>query len=143
MADKDDIITSLGVEVDGETYAEVRDGRMTTIDIQIDDDSASSLLKNIKGSLILNVENLPDTFHGCYWWNEGVFPYIFNKDLEQLYLVCDGKALILSVSSIEAVAGDRFRYGTAEHPESVLDPNGEECLWSARISFKLLGEQRL
>ena len=143
MADKDDIITSLGVEVDGETYAEVRDGRMTTIDIQIDDDSASSLLKNIKGSLILNVDNLPDAFHGCYWWNGGVFPYIFNKDLEQLYLVCDGKALVLSVSSIEAVAGDRFRYGTAEHPESVLDPDGEECLWSARISFKLLGEQSL
>ena len=143
MADKDDIITSLGVEVDGETYAEVRDGRMTTIDIQIDDDSASSLLKNIKGSLILNVDNLPDTFHGCYWWNGGAFPYIFNKDLEQLYLVCDGKALILAVSSIEAVAGERFRYGTAEHPESVLDPDGEECLWSARISFKLLGEQSL
>ena len=143
MADKDDIITSLGVEVDGETYAEVRDGRMTTIDIQIDDDSASSLLKNIKGSLILNVDNLPDTFHGCYWWNGGAFPYIFNKDLEQLYLVCDGKALVLSVSSIEAVAAERFRYGTAEHPESVLDPNGEECLWSARISFKLLGEQSL
>lgn len=143
MADKDDIITSLGVEVNGETYAEVRNGRMTTIDIRINDDSSSSLLENIKGGLILNVENLPDMFHGCYWWNGGVFPYIFNKNLEQLYLICDGKALILSVSSIEAVAGERFRYGTAEHPESVLDPDGEECLWSAKISFKLLGEQCL
>ncbi len=135
--------SSLGVEVDGETYAEVRDGRMTTIDIQIDDNSAPSLLENIKGSLILNVDDLTDTYHGCYWWNGGKFPYIFNRNLEQLYLICDGKALVLSASSIEAVADERFRYGTPEHPESVPDPNGEECLWSARVSFKLLGEQNL
>lgn len=143
MADKDDIITFLGVEVDERTYAEVRDGRMTAIDIQIDDNSAPSLLENIKGSLILNVDDLPDTYHGCYWRNGGKFPYIFSRNLEQLYLICDGKALVLSVSSIEAVAGERFRYGTPEHPESVPDPDGEECLWSARVSFKFLGEQSL
>ena len=41
------------------------------------------------------------------------------------------------------VDGERFRYGTPEHPESVPDPDGEECLWSARVSFKFLGEQSL
>ena len=143
MAKQDEIISSLGLEVDGESYNGIREGKTTSVDIPIDDDSASSLLENIKGSLILNVDELPDTFHGCYWWNGGVFPYIFNRNLEMLYLICDGKALALSVSSIEAVAGERFRYGTAEHPESVLDPDGEECLWTARISFKVLGEQSL
>lgn len=89
------------------------------------------------------MDDLPNTYHGCYWWNGGKFPYMFNRNLEQLYLICDGKALALSVSSMEAVAGERFRYGTPEHPESVSDPDGEECLWSARIAFKILREQSL
>ena len=42
MAKQDEIISSLGLEVDGESYNGIREGKTTSVDIPIDDDSASS-----------------------------------------------------------------------------------------------------
>ena len=78
----------MGVAIgeDSEVIEKVRSGEITHILVDIDEDNQNMFLENIDGNLVLVTEEMPDTFHGCYHYNGGEFPYAIRGVLEFLEL---------------------------------------------------------
>lgn len=129
-------LNTLGFAVEESVFNDFVSGKEDTFSAVLDADTQNELLENIKGNLLLNVEQLPDTFHGCWWYNGGHFPYIVKRSLEYIVLVCGDKRIVGRIASCEQTHGRRFRLGTGPENPSRWDENGDDCIWT--IHFKLL-----
>ena len=93
------------------------------------------LLENINGMLVLDVDGTPNIYHDCYYYNDGVFPYIIKRTLNFLVL-SDGKDSCLTrIIGVDTMPGTRFRFQEEGMP-SVEDPNGDSCIW--RVVFEVI-----
>ena len=79
----------VAIGVDNEVIEKVRSGEITHIIVEINEDNQNMFLENFDGNLVLVTEELPDTFHGCYFYNGGEFPYAIKGVLEFLDLSSD------------------------------------------------------
>lgn len=77
---------AISVDVDDEVIGQVRTGEVTHICLDINNDNYRDILENVDGNLMLVTEKLPDTFHGCYFYNGGEFPYAIKGTLDFLML---------------------------------------------------------
>ena len=77
---------ALSFIVEQEVLDKVRSGEITHISLDINDDNYREILHNVDGHLVLVVDELPDTFHGCYYYNNGEFPYVIKDSLLFLLL---------------------------------------------------------
>ena len=126
---------AMTLEVDSSVIEGVRSGNVKGIAISIRDYNQNMLLENIDGNLVLDVDELPDTFHGCYFYNDGVFPYVIRKSLNFLIL-SDGKDSCLTrIINTDTQPGTRFRF-QGEGMPSVEDPNGDSCIW--QVIFEVI-----
>ena len=73
---------TISLEVDDEVIRQVRTGEITHIIMDINDDNYRLILENCDGNLVLVTDELPDTFHGCYFYNGGEFPYSIKSTLD-------------------------------------------------------------
>ena len=64
----------LSVEVDEDVIGKVITGEITQITLDITDANYQQILENKDGNLVLVVDELPETYHGCYFYNNGEFP---------------------------------------------------------------------
>lgn len=122
-------------EADDEVIQKVRTGEITHITLDINDDNYRLILETIKGNLILIVDEAPDTFQGCYFYNGGEFPYAIKSTLD--FLVLNGKEdhCLTKIIGVETEAGTRFRFQGPGKP-SVEDPEGDSCIWE--VSFEVV-----
>ena len=127
--------STLGFAVDAEIVQEFLHGKRSTYSISIDEDCCNLLLENVDGNLLLNTDELPNEYHGCYFYNNGSFPYLIKSSLKHILLDANGKRIIGRIVGKEITAGKRFRSGKNQYDVSVEDPNGDNCVWT--ITFKL------
>ena len=124
---------TIGIAVDKKTMNEFMKGKRNSISIELNDDNAPEFVEFIKqggvGGYVLNVEEPPVRYHGCYFHNGGVFPYIVKKSLENIMLVAGetrivGKIVNTAVEEavldekgkvapdrLEALVFDQFQHG--------------------------------
>ena len=126
---------TLGISVEKELIDEFMSGRRNSISLDIDDDTYTEILDNFEGHLMLNVEELPERFHGPYFYNDGRFPYFLNKKLKHIALICDDLQIVGRIVRTETTPGIRFRFGNNPGEPSVEDPDGDSCIW--RIEYFL------
>ena len=88
---------AITLEVDSEVIAKVRSGEITHILMDINEDNQNLVLETIDGNLIL-VDVSPTTYHGCYLYNNGEFPYAIKNSLSFLVL-SSVMAIVLPASS--------------------------------------------
>ena len=125
----------LSVEVEEEVIDKVITGEITKIVLNITDDNYKQILENKDGNLALIVDELPNTFHGCYYYNNGEFPYAIKNTLEFLLLYNCENHIIVKIIGISAEPGTRFRFqGSGE--ASIEDPEGDNCIWE--IEFEVV-----
>ncbi len=126
---------AISVEVDSGVIEGVRKGEIGTIILDLNEDNQGLVLETIDGHLIVCTDETPTTWHGCYYYNGGEFPYIL-KDTLDFLLLSDGKNTYLThIISKKAVVGARFRFQGPDEP-SVADPKGDSCVWE--IHFEIL-----
>ena len=125
----------IAIGVDSEVIQKVRLGEITHVLIDIDEDNQNMFLENSDGNLVLVTEELPDTFHGCYFYNGGEFPYAIKSVLEFLELNCDDDYCIARIIGIDVEPVTRFNYQGAGKP-IVEDPEGDSCIWE--VSFEVV-----
>lgn len=123
---------AITLEVDDEVIGKVRTGEVTHICLQINDDNYRQILENVDGHLLLIVDTMPDTFHGCYLYNKGVFPYAIKGTLEFLLLKGGNDSCFSKIIGINTVAGTRFHFQGSEK-SGVEDPNGDSCIWEVQF----------
>ena len=126
---------AITIEVDNGAIDRVRKGETTHIGVQINEDNQNLFLEHINGHLILVTEEMPNTYHGCYLYNGGEFPYAI-KDSVQFFVLSDGTDdCLVKILSVETTAGTRFRFQGPGKP-SVEDPNGDSCIWE--VGFEIV-----
>jgi hypothetical protein len=125
---------ALTVYVDNEVIGKVRSGEINQIRLDVNDDNYRLILENIDGHLLLVVDEMPETFHGCYLYNKGVFPYAIKNTLDFLLLKGEEYYCLTRIIGINTEPGVRFRFQGQGKP-SVEDPNGDSCIWEAQFEI--------
>ena len=124
----------LVAEVDSEVIEQVRDGRIMAIGIELNEKNQDQIVETVDGHLILVIEDMPTTYHGCYLYNNGEFPYAIKDDLE-FVLLNDGKERCLTkIIGVDTEPGTRFRFQGPGKP-SIEDPEGDSCIWEILLEI--------
>ena len=122
-------------KVDSDVVNKVRSGEITHLVWEIDEDNQNLILETIDGNLVLVIDDMPTTFHGCYLYNGGVFPYAIKSSLN--FIVLDGgeDGCLTRIIGVETEPGTRFNYLGAGKPIEE-DPNGDSCVWE--VAFEVV-----
>lgn len=126
---------AITLEVDSDVIDKVRTGEITHIALQINEDNQNLLLHNIDGNLVLVVDETPSTFHGCYLYNNGEFPYAIKGSLNFLVLSAGEDDCLTRIIDVETTPGTRFNY-QGEGKPIVEDANGDSCIWE--VAFEVV-----
>ena len=119
---------AITLEVDSEVIDKVRKGEITHILMDIDEDNQNLVLENAGGNLILVTDEMPTTFHGCYLYNNGEFPYAIKRSLEFLVLANGNDNCLTRIIDVNTEPIKRLNYQGAGKP-IVEDANGDSCVW--------------
>lgn len=122
----------ISMHVDEGVIEQVRTGEVTKICIDIDDDNYREILENVDGHLLLVVDEMPTTFHSCYLYNNGVFPYAIKESIDFLMLDGGEDQCLTKIIGIDTVPVTRFRYKGHDYPIEE-DPEGDSCIWEIRF----------
>ena len=126
---------AITLEVDRNLIDEVRSGKVTHLVMDINENNQNLILENIEGNLVLVTDEMPTTYHGCYFYNGGVFPYVIKSTLDFLILDAGEDGCLARIIDIETEPGTRFNYQGAGKT-IVEDANGESCIW--KVTFEVL-----
>ena len=126
---------AITLEVDNALIDEVRSGEVTHLVMQINEGNQNLILENIEGNLVMVTDEMPTTYHGCYFYNGGVFPYAIKSTLNILVLDAGEDGCVARIIDIETEPGMRFNYQGAGKP-IVEDANGDSCIW--KVIFEVL-----
>ena len=126
---------AITLEVDSEVIDKVRSGEITHILMDISEDNQSLILETADGNLVLVTDEMPTTFHGCYLYNNGVFPYAIKNSLSFLVLSSGDGDCVTRIIDVETTPGTRFNYLGAGKP-IVEDADGDSCIWE--VSFEVV-----
>ena len=127
---------ALSFIVEQELLDKVRSGEITHISLDINDDNYREILHNVDGHLVLVVDELPDTFYGCYYYNNGEFPYVIKDSLLFLLLRTenDEDFCVAKIIDVNTEPGSRFRFQGQGKP-SIEDENGDSCIWEVQFEI--------
>ena len=123
------------LEVDSGLIEQVRSGEITHLVLQIDESNQNQILENIDGNLVLVTDEMPTTFHGCYFYNGGEFPYAIKSTIDFLVLDDGEDGCLARIIDIETEPGVRFKYQGGGKP-IVEDENGDSCIW--KVAFEVV-----
>ena len=58
----------------------------------------------------MTVNGMPDTYYGCYMYNDGIFPYLIKRTLDFLVLNSEEDGLMARILDVCIEPGMRFNY---------------------------------
>ena len=123
---------AITIEVDSDVINKVRTGEITHVVLQINEDNQTFILENFDGNLVLVTEELPDTFYGCYFYNDGEFPYAIKRNLNFIVLEGGEEDCLVRIIDVDTEPGTRINYQGAGKPV-VEDPEGDSCIWDVQF----------
>ena len=126
---------AITIEVNNEAISKVRSGEITHIVLPINEENQSLILENVEGNLALVIDEIPNTFHGCYLYNGGEFPFAIKSSLDFLILVGGEESCLTRIINVTTEPGIRFNYQGAGKP-IVENPEGDSCIW--KVSFEVV-----
>lgn len=128
--DEDVILDELSItlDVDDKVIDKVLQGEITDIVLRINEDNQDLLLETIDGKPVMEVEELPKTDQGCYFYHGSEFPYVIKSTLNFLILAGPNRGCLSRIIGIETEPGTRFNYQGKGKPIKE-DPNGDNCIW--------------
>lgn len=126
---------AITIEVDCDVINEVRTGKITHMVLQINEENQNLILHTIDRNLVLFVDETPTTFHGCYLYNNGEFPYAIKDTLDFLVLDSDENSCLARIIDVNTEPGIRFNY-QGEGMPIVENPNGDSCIWE--VTFEIV-----
>ena len=122
------------IKTDDEVIDKIHTGEITNLSVELNENTQSGLIEIVDGNPVLDVEESPNTNHGCYFYNGGEFPYVIRPSLGFLVILGDEGACLSRIIDIETEPGTRFNYQGVGKP-IVEDPNGDSCIWTMNLEI--------
>ena len=126
---------AMSIEVNLGVIDRVRSGEVTHIVLQLGEDNQNDILETVEGHLILVVDETPTTYHACYLYNHGKFPYVIKNSLQFLVLTEGDKWCLVKIIGADTEPTVRFNYQGAGMP-IIPASNGDSCIWN--VVFEVL-----
>lgn len=118
---------ALGVGVSAREYKRFLLGEENSLVVELWDDNYETQIETVDGNIILNSEEMPMRFYGCFWYNGGNFPYTPNKNLKFIQLTFGHGSQLYWIDEVKPVVFKRMSIGPDNH--YVEDPEGDACIW--------------
>ena len=109
------------IEVGREVIEKVRKGDIRCLILDINEQNQNMILENADGN-------------GCYFYNNGVFPYAIKESLQFLLLTAGKEHCLVRIIGRNVEQGIRFNYKGAGQPIEE-EPNGENCVWEVQFDI--------
>lgn len=109
------------IEVGREVIEKVRKGDIRCLILDINEQNQNMILENVGGN-------------GCYFYNNGVFPYAIKESLQFLLLTAGKEHRLVRIIGRNVEQGIRFNYKGAGQPIEE-EPNGENCVWEVQFDI--------
>ena len=132
--------TAISVEVGSEVIGKVRSGEISHISLQLNEDNQNLLLESDEDNLVLVIDEMPKTCHGCYLYNGGEFPYAIKDSLAFLFLDGGEDHCLTRIIGVEVDPVIRFNYQGPGMP-IVDDPDGDSCIWNIHMEVVPITEE--
>ena len=113
----------IAFEVDRDVIDKVRTGEITHISWEISEDNQNILLETINVNLVLTMDEMPATSHGCHIYNGGEFPYVIKESLDYLGLDGGDEHCLTKIIDVDVEPLD-------------ADPDAGSCVWV--VSFEVV-----
>lgn len=126
---------TIGFKVDKSVIDDFVSGKRKSFSVDIDEDTYKDLLEDVDGHLLVDVDYMPETFQGCYFYNGGKFPFLKKKSLENIILTDGQHSIAGRIVGCTYKPRVRFFFGSNPSEPSREDPNGDSCIW--QVTFKL------
>ncbi len=120
--------TAVVVNVDSDVMRKLRSGEYTFFTTRITENIQTKLLDNIDGNLVMVTNKVPETYRGCYYYNDGVFPYVIKESLQSLVFHAGEEGCVTRIIGVGTKVGTRVNYQGPGKP-IIEDPNGDSCVW--------------
>lgn len=119
---------ALGMMVSSEMIESFKKGEMKRYTVELNDDTFSELLEMLDDGIVVMSDEIPEEGIGCYFYNNGEFPYMLRRWLEYL-VFSDGKEQIpAKIKYTMTRVKERFNFDSND--EAVNDENGSCCVWN-------------
>ena len=110
-------------QLNDKAVEELRNGTMTEICVEINEENQYRLLENVDGRLVMNVGRKPRKDYSCFYYNHGVFPYEMKEAL--LFIGVNGEK------------DNIFTKIVGEKVEAIeVDFKANRCVWV--VSFEVV-----
>ncbi len=108
-------------------------------EVEIDDDTYSELLETTEdGNIIIMSDEIPDDSLGCYFYNNGEFPFMIRRFLEYLVLSDGEHQEAVRIKYTKAKVSKRITFTHGD--EAVEDPDGDCCVWKIIFGIETLAK---
>ena len=124
----------VAINVSANGFDETYKGENNLVSVDVNEGTYESVLENIDGHLILCCDEMPNRFYSCYFWNEGVFPYVVKKDLQYVKLLNKGREIVLRIKGHSESVKQRYVIVNNECLEP--DDNGDACEWTIHFEVE-------
>lgn len=128
---------TLGFYVDSGLLDGIMNQTVRKYEIDIDEDTFPQLLETTEdGNIIIMSDEVPDDSLGCYFYNQGEFPFMIRRWLSHL-LFSDGERQVATrIKYTKTTVSKRITF--AQGDEAVEDENGECCVWKIIFGIETL-----
>ena len=126
----------MGVSIDRLKELQTQQTALHTLDMN--EENCRNLMENLEEQLILVCEQPPQYYYGCYWYNNGTFPYLPKQDLKYFFFTTGNEEdgiVMFEITDISFEAVQRFRLDLKKG-QYIEDPNGDACCWKLIYQLK-------
>lgn len=131
---------TIHVDVNNGAVERVLTGETAHIKLSINEHNQEQFLQTIDGQPVLTTKNTPKKWRGCYFYNNGEFPYAIKESLDFLILEDDEDICLTKIIGIEINPGHRFSFKGADN-KKVEDPKGDCCIWEVHFEIIPIQDQ--
>lgn len=118
---------TLGLFVSTYVLNAISSGTLKRYDVELNEDTYDQLIETSDGNIIFMSDEVPEEGTGCYFYNEGEFPYMLRRWVEFIMFTDGERQVPMRIKYTKTKALMRMSFDSND--EAVEDPDGQYCVW--------------
>ncbi len=130
---------TLGILVSTDILSAISSGTLKRYDVELNEDTYDQIIETSDGNIIFMSDGVPEEGTGCYFHNEGEFPYMLRRWVEFIMFTDGEKKVPMKIKYTKTKTLMRMSFDSND--EAVEDPEGQYCVWQVTYGFGPVEEE--